>query len=320
MAEIDRYYAYQSLFSGRTAVPKSEILKRLEISPATFKRDLTMFRDRLNTPIIYDRDLGGYKLENPENLQQLPGLWFSQEEALALMTIQTMISQLEPGLLGPKLKPLQSRLNKILETQGADATVLSERVRVVHAGKRKMPLKSFEMVAKATVDRKQIEIVHHNRQSGVSVKRIISPQQLIHYRDNWYVDSWCHLRGGVRSFSIDAIEHSTLLEHDAKTIDREQLRKIMQDGYGIFGGQAKAWAELKFTPERARWVQHEEWHPDQKGTIHKDGSYTLELPYSDDRELIGDILRIGPDVKVLGPASLVNHIKVALEKMETQYK
>ena len=279
-----------------------------------------MFRDRLNTPIIYDRDLGGYKLENPENLQQLPGLWFSQEEALALMTIQTMISQLEPGLLGPKLKPLQSRLNKILETQGADATVLSERVRVVHAGKRKMPLKSFEMVAKATVDRKQIEIVHHNRQSGVSVKRIISPQQLIHYRDNWYVDSWCHLRGGVRSFSIDAIEHSTLLEHDAKTIDREQLRKIMQDGYGIFGGQAKAWAELKFTPERARWVQHEEWHPDQKGTIHKDGSYTLELPYSDDRELIGDILRIGPDVKVLGPASLVNHIKVALEKMETQYK
>lgn len=320
MAEIDRYYAYQSLFSGRTSVPKSEILKRLEISPATFKRDLTMFRDRLNTPIIYDRDLGGYKLENPCALQQLPGLWFSQEEALALMTIQTMIDQLEPGLLGPKLKPLQTRLNKILASQGTDATVLSARVSVVHAGKRHMHLKSFEMVAKATVDRKQLEIVHHNRQSGEYVKRIISPQQLIHYRDNWYVDAWCHLRGGVRSFSIDAIEQSTLLEQDAKAIDREQLRKNMQGGYGIFGGQAKAWAKLLFTPERARWVQHEEWHPDQKGTLHKDGSYCLELPYSDERELIGDILRIGPDVKVLGPAPLVNHIKVVLEKMEKQYK
>jgi predicted DNA-binding transcriptional regulator YafY len=119
MAEIDRYYAYQSLFTGRTAVPKSEILKKLEISSATFKRDLAMFRDRLNTPILYDRDLGGYKLENPEGLQQLPGMWFSQEEALALMTIQTMIGQLEPGLLGPKLKPLQTRLNKILETSHA---------------------------------------------------------------------------------------------------------------------------------------------------------------------------------------------------------
>jgi len=268
MAEIDRYYAYQSLFSGRKAVPKSEILKRLEISSATFKRDLSMFRDRLNTPITYDRDLSGYKLENPEALQQLPGLWFSQEEALALMTIQTMIGQLEPSLLGPKLKPLQTRLNKILETQGADANVLSKRIRVVHAGKRRMPLKSFELVAKATVDRKQIEIVHLNRQSGESIKRIISPQQLIHYRDNWYVDAWCHLRGGIRSFSIDAIEGAMLLEQDAKDIDREQLLKQMQSGYGIFGGQAKAWAELKFTPERARWVQHEEWHPEQKGTLH----------------------------------------------------
>ena len=53
MAEIDRYYAYQTLFSSRKAVPKMEFLKKLEISPATFKRDLTMLRDRLNTPILY---------------------------------------------------------------------------------------------------------------------------------------------------------------------------------------------------------------------------------------------------------------------------
>ena len=319
MAEIDRYYAYQSLFTSRKAVPKNEFLKKLEISSATFKRDLTMLRDRLNTPIIFDRDLGGYRLENPEAFEQLPGLWFSQEEALALMTIQSMISQLEPGLLGPKLKPLQTRLNKILETQGADANILAERIRVVHAGKRRLPLKSFELIAKATVDRKQIEIVHLNRQTGESVNRIISPQQLIHYRDNWYVDAWCHLRGGIRSFSIDAIERSMLLDKAAKDIDRDQLRKQMESGYGIFGGQAKARAELKFTPERARWVQHEEWHPDQKGTLHPDGSYTLEVPYSDERELLADILRIGSDVKVIAPATLIKQIKEASQKIQKQY-
>ena len=319
MSEIERYYAYQTLFSGRRAIPKSEILKKLEISSATFKRDLTMFRDRLNTPIIYDRDLGGYKLENPDALQQLPGLWFSQEEALALMTIQTMIGQLEPGLLGPKLKPLQTRLNKILETQGADAKTLSQRIRVVHAGKRRLPLKSFEIVAKATVERKQIEIVHLNRQTGESIKRTISPQQLIHYRDNWYVDAWCHLRGGIRSFAIDAIENCVLIDIEAKEIDSEQLQKQMQSGYGIFGGQAKAWAELKFTVERARWVQHEEWHPDQKGTLHKDGTYTVEVPYSDERELIGDILRMGSDVKVMGPAQLTKQVKTIVQNLLKQY-
>ena len=203
--------------------------------------------------------------------------------------------------------------------QGADANVLSERIRVVHAGKRRMPLKSFELVAKATVERKQIEIIHLNRQTGESVKRIISPQQLIHYRDNWYVDAWCHLRNDIRSFAIDAIEGTRLLEKDGKSVDREKLLKQLQGGYGIFGGQAKATAVLKFTPERSRWVQHEEWHPDQKSTLHNDGSYTLEVPYSDERELIGDILRMGSDVKVLSPSSLVKQIKEALKKVQKQY-
>jgi len=66
-------------------------------------------------------------------------------------------------------------------------------------------------------------------------------------------------------------------------------------------------------------VQHEEWHPDQKSTLHKDGSYTLEVPYSDERELIGDILRMGSDVKVLSPSSLVKQIKDALNKVQKQY-
>ena len=110
-----------------------------------------------------------------------------------------------------------------------------------------------------------------------------------------------------------------LLDKEAKDIDREQLLKQMQSGYGIFGGQAKAVAELKFTTERARWVQHEEWHHDQKGRLHKDGSYTLEVPYSDERELIGDILRMGSDVIVIGPAALAKQVKEAIQKMLQQY-
>jgi predicted DNA-binding transcriptional regulator YafY len=43
------------------------------------------------------------------------------------------------------------------------------------------------------------------------------------------------------------------------------------------------------------------------------------VPYSDERELIGDILRIGSDVKVMGPATLVKQVKDALQKMQKQY-
>jgi len=94
----------------------------------------------------------------------------------------------------------------------------------------------------------------------------------------------------------------------------------MQSGYGIFGGAVKGWAKLRFTPERARWVKHEEWHPDQKGYEESNGSYVLEIPYSDERELAGDILRFGNDIKVLGPASLAIKVTQQLKAALDNYK
>ena len=320
MSEIDRLYSYRTLLTGRRAVPRHEILSKLEISLATFKRDLAKLRDRLNIPIAFDRDLGGYKLEIADSREELPGLWFSQEEILALLTIQNMIGQLEPGILGPKLKPLQKRLDEMLTSQGLSSQTLAQRVRLVHAGKRSLQLKSFEIVAKATLERLQLKITHFNRQSGDTLQRIISPQQLIHYRDNWYVDAWCHLRKGLRSFAVDAIAECVLLEDEAKEFDPEMVRESMQEGYGIFGGKVKDWAKLKFSPERSRWVQFEEWHPDQRKAIESDGSVVMEIPYSDEREILGDILRYGSDVEVLSPATLRNNIQMALEKMKARYE
>jgi predicted DNA-binding transcriptional regulator YafY len=320
MSEIDRLYSYRTLLTGRRAVPRDEILSKLEISQATFKRDLAKLRDRLNIPVVFDRDLGGYRLDNTDTRQELPGLWFSQDEILALLTIQNMLEQLEPGLLGPKLKPLQQRLDDMLTGQGLSAETLSQRVRLVHAGKRRLKLKCFELVAKATLERKQITISHFNRQTGKTVERTISPQQLVHYRDNWYVDAWCHLRKEVRSFAVDAITECEQLDVDAKELDADQLRSSMQSGYGIFGGAVKGWAKLKFTPERARWVEHEEWHPEQRSEKMKDGSYILELPYSDERELLGDILKYGRDVEVLSPAGLITQISHAAKDLKTLYE
>ena len=189
MSEIDRLYQYKTLLSSRRVMSREDILNKLEISLATFKRDIAKLRDRLHTPIIFDRDLGGYRLEQTDSTE-LPGMWFSQDEMLALLTIQSMIVQLEPGLLGPKLKPFQKRLDDMLASQGLDAATLTQRVRAVHAGKRRLTLTSFETVAKATLERKQIQIEHLNRETGQTLLRDISPQQLVHYRDNWYVDAW----------------------------------------------------------------------------------------------------------------------------------
>ena len=58
------------------------------------------------------------------------------------------------------------------------------------------------------------------------------------------------------------------------------LDSVLGAGYGIFSGRKVQWAKLRFTPERARWVSLEQWHPKQKARFEKDGSYLLEIPFS----------------------------------------
>jgi predicted DNA-binding transcriptional regulator YafY len=67
-------------------------------------------------------------------------------------------------------------------------------------------------------------------------------------------------------------------------------------------------------------VRHENWHPQQQGTLHADGSYSLRLPYADERELIGDILRFGADVQVNAPASLRKQVQEQIERMRGLYR
>lgn len=320
MSEIDRLYSYRTLLTGRRAVPRAEILQKMEISLATFKRDLAKLRDRLNIPVVFDKDLGGYRLEVVDSRTELPGLWFSQEEVLALLTIQNMIDQLEPGILGPKLKPLQSRLSSMMASQGLDAQTLVRRVKLVHAGKRRLKLKCFELIAKATIERKQVRVLHYNRQNGQAVDRVISPQQLVHYRDNWYVDAWCHLRKGLRNFAIDAIQECEILGDEAIEVDAQKIKEEVEGGYGIFGGQATEWAKLKFSPQKSRWISREEWHPEQKVNTELDGSFILQIPYSDTRELIADILRHGSEVEVLSPTSLRRELQTVIQKMKNRYE
>jgi predicted DNA-binding transcriptional regulator YafY len=142
---------------------------------------------------------------------------------------------------------------------------------------------------------------------------------LVHYRDNWYLDAWCHLRHDLRAFSVDAIQAAQLLDSKARDIDDQQMDKIMHSGYGIFSGDHVTWAALLFTPERARWVATERWHPLQTGQLREDGSYLLRVPYTDDRELIMDILKYGADCQVLEPASLVDKVLAQMEQMQRNY-
>ena len=149
--------------------------------------------------------------------------------------------------------------------------------------------------------------------------REVSPQRLVHYRENWYLDAWCHMRNELRNFAVDSIRRVEVLEKPAREVSQRSINAALGPGYGIFAGVRVQTASLAFTPLRARWVASELWHPKQKGRFDADGRYILELPYADHRELIMDILKYGADVEVLGPESLRQLVREEHARAASRY-
>jgi predicted DNA-binding transcriptional regulator YafY len=151
------------------------------------------------------------------------------------------------------------------------------------------------------------------------VEREVSPQRLVHYRDNWYLDAWCHKRQALRTFGVDAIDSAVVSDKDARDVPEETLDRHYASGYGIFAGSDTQEAVLLFGAERARWVSREVWHPQQDGKMQLDGTYLLRFPYAQEPELVMDILRYGPDVQVLAPASLKEAVAAKLRAAAALY-
>lgn len=315
----ERIYKIKTMLAARRHVPMDRFLTALEVSKPTVRRDLEYMRDRLNWPIVWDRDCRGYRVdESQAERHELPGLWLSSAEAHALLTMHHLLSGLQPGLLGPHIEPLKARIESLLETPEQSAGEVMKRIRVLPIGARRVEPASFQLLAHALLTRRRIHVRHFSREKNQESQRELSPQRLVHYRDNWYLDAWDHGVEGFRTFSVEMIRSVDLAEEKARDVSERRLDEELSSGYGIFAGKASRTARLRFTPQRARWVASEIWHSKQRASF--DGEYyILEVPYSDDRELMMDILRYGPDVEVLAPTALKQKVRERLLEAAAQY-
>lgn len=326
MDRTERFYKIERLLRTRGCVSFESLLEELLVSPATLKRDLQYLRNRLSAPIVYNRFAGGYGFEQDQDAQgvrqELPGLWFSEKEITALLTMHQLMAGLDDdGVLSRHLQPMMDKLQGMLGTDESEARELMRRVKVISTARRRAPSRHFELLGSALVQRKRVWLRYFKRSDRSTSEREVSPQRLVNYRNTWYLDAWCHASEGLRRFALDAIQEAQPKETKARHVAVKDLEAELDAGYGIYGGgNAKVkWATLLFHPDAAQWVAVEEWHAQQKGRWLADGRYELQVPYVDPTELTMDILRHGDSVEVKGDKALVQLLRTRLLKAAAQY-
>lgn len=325
MDKFDRIYKIHCILRHRrTPMTREGLMESLECSEPTVYRLIAEMRNYLDAPIEYSRNPCGYYYrrdgdgDGDGDVYELPGLWFNVRELQALVVFDRLFESLEPGLLGEHLTPLSRRIAKLLEHRCLSLSEVSSRIRVLGVAARPVGA-SFHTLASATLQRRRVEFFYCSRSGNQVTERVVSPQRLVHYRDNWLLDGYCHLRKSLRTFSIDRVTEVAEHQESACDVPEAEFDAYFASSYGIFSGLADKTAVLRFSAERARWVADERWHPEQVGRYLEDGKYELRIPYRDDRELVMDILRHGAEVEVLGPTALRERVASLLDAALCQY-
>jgi predicted DNA-binding transcriptional regulator YafY len=328
MNRTERFYRIELLLRSRGCVSFAALRQELDISPATLKRDLQYLRDRLDAPIVYDAHDNGYRFEITASgdakapRQQLPGLWFSEHEIHALLTMHQLVAGLDDdGVLARHLQPLLDKLQGMLGADESEARELMRRVKVIGTARRRVPSRWFELLGGALMQRRRLWLRYFKRSERSESEREVSPQRLVNYRGTWYLDAWCHASEALRRFALDAVRDAKALDTRAKNMPLRELEAQLDAGYGIYGGgdDRVRWATLLFDADAAQWVANEEWHPQQKARRLADGRYELQVPYSDPTELAMDILRHGDTVTVAGDKTLAATIATRLRRAAQRY-
>lgn len=314
------YKLHRLLANRRVGLTLERIMQELECSRATASRFIREMRDEFMAPLAFDEERGGYLLQNPDGEAiHLPGIWFNEQELLALLTMERMLAQMGSRYLTRLLAPLQERIDQMLGGSIEESSGIGQRIRVMEPLHRRTRSGVFEQVAAATLQGMRLSVVYQGRQRNEMTRREVSPQRLTRYRGNWYLDAWCHTRNALRRFSLDRITELQVLEKNAKQVDLSEVAEQMDAAYGAFAGPAPHRAVLRFRPDEARWAADETWHTEQSGQWLRDGRYELTFSFGEMRELLMDIQRYGPGVEVVGPPALRDALRQSIQENLQQY-
>jgi len=318
MDKLERAHRLHKLFKElRTPVSMYEIRRLFEdCSESTAKRTIRDMKN-LGAP-IYCTDGEGYRYDRHIAFE-LPGIWFTPEELYALLSIDQLTAHLSGGLFDESIDLIRRKTETLLGDHMPSPGEM-RRIRVLGSGSRSKVLPMFSSVTSGILERRRLQLVYRGRQRGEITAREVSPQRLVHYKGNWYLDCWCHRAEGLRSFAVERIEQVQLLDSICKTMPDDELDRLLSRSFGIFSGMPTAIAVLHFTAKAARWVQDEEWFPDQESLWLDDGSFELCIPYANPTELIMEICRYGPDVEVIKPPELRTQVAQRLLQATDQYR
>ena len=247
MEGLDKIQTLHQIFrASQRSVPMRRLAEELQCSEKTVQRHIDTLRYRLQAPLDYDKEAKGWAYNKDEHYIEIPGIWLTAEELQGLAAVLQVLKSLQNDELNSQLNLVQNSVEALLKSANLDPGQFNRLIKFLPSTRQIVNLGYFQRVCDALLAGRCLRIKYRDAKGDES-SRTVSPLQLVYYRENWYLDAWCHKRRTLRSFRVARMLQADYSDTPLVRVPEDEMTNHFADAYGIFAGKSDKVAHLKFT-------------------------------------------------------------------------
>lgn len=324
--QIARFQTINRWLSRGGAIPTQALAHHCGVSVRTLKEDIATLRLVQDAPIQFDRRQNGYVYTQPFELKLLE-VTMTDREVLSLRTAVATLSQFREMDVFVSFRAVVDKIEEALRLRmgrGADAhTYLAFESAPAGRGSE-----LIEPLLEACMRRQPVQFSHRKYTESMPQERVIFPYLVKEHRNRWYVVGFDDYRQEVRVFGLDRIEADSVTmlpdTHPLGTLappfdTGTYFRQAM--GVAIYSQPPEA-VVLSLRPPENHQFKAQPFFPYAPTDVLLDtpDELRVKLTIIVNEELIYELARLGPKVRVISPPELQQRLVTYLTAAIGQYE
>jgi proteasome accessory factor B len=304
---------HEAIASGR--YPNATTLAReLEVVTKTIQRDIEFMRDRMDLPIEYDGRRFGYHYT--QEVGAFPTLQITEGELFALLVAEKALQQYRgTNFEKPLVSAFKKMASSLPDTISLHLADWDQTISFRHSAEPLLNLEIFDVLAKATAGRRQLEVAYRKPGSRQTETRLLDPYHLGNINGEWFLFAFDHLRRDIRTFVPQRIQSARPTGQTFERPRKFSVEKMLRDSFGVQSGKGDFRVVLHFDAQAADYIREKRWHPSQELEELPAGGVELRLRLSSLAEIQRWILGWAGAAVVKEPAELAQSVRAAARRM-----
>jgi predicted DNA-binding transcriptional regulator YafY len=298
---------HQAIQSGKHPNAVSLALQ-LEVSTKSIHRDLEFMRDRLELPLEFSAARRGYHYT--EEVGAFPTLQITEGELFALLVAEKALQQYRGTTFErPLLSAFKKMAASLPDTISLNLADWEQTISFRTSAEPILNLETFDTLAKATAQRRQLQLTYRKPGRRETELRLVDPYHLANINGEWFLFAWCHLRQDIRTFVPARIQAVKLTGKSFVRPQKFSLQKRLRDSFGVQSGQGQFEVVIQFQEMVADYIREKKWHESQQLRELPDGGVELRMKLSSLAEVERWILGWAGNARVLHPPELAESVQ-----------